>query len=129
VIIEKLKAATGPDRELDGLIWEATTTDKMYWSIHRHFNGDCCLRYYPGPPGPEDSPLLRYTSSIDAALTLVPANHWWSLLSGEDEDGVMTPPSAIVAPFEKFAPSCEIYPGATPAIALCIAALEARRRA
>lgn len=65
---------------------------------------------------------LRYTASIDAAMTLVPEGYDWSL---DNFDGEFGKPSAWVHARRSAA---EIVPvtGATPALALCSAALRAR---
>lgn len=70
-LIERLEKATGPDRELDVEIQETVVGLEMYESIAERGGGKC-IRYYPGPPGPTYRALPRYTSSIDAAMTLVP---------------------------------------------------------
>lgn len=67
-LIDRLQNATGPDRKLDAAIHTEAVGLDDYWSIHDRSDGSLCLRYYPGPPGPEYHPLPRYTASIDAAL-------------------------------------------------------------
>lgn len=105
-LIERLRKATGPDRELDRLI--ALETDRI------------------------DS---RYTASIDAALTLVPEAHggaglWWELNStGGSHGSGKSFYIARTAVYRDGAEAMERFTGigSTPAIALCIAALEARQ--
>lgn len=88
-LIARLEKLSGPDRELDALIW---------------------LRI---PKIVTNDPVPAYTASIDAALTLVEEGSTWDLC------------------FDEFMLAC-VGPGdtasrgATPAIALCIAALKAR---
>ncbi len=81
-LIERLEKATGPDRELDVEIQEAVVGLEMYESIAERGGGKC-IRYYPGPPGPTYRALPRYTSSIDAAMTL--ALSGWIVESMSDE--------------------------------------------
>jgi hypothetical protein len=125
-LIERLEKATWPDRVLDDLIardvlgWVTEDKDE-YW---RFFN------------------LPYYTASIEAALTLVPEGHRWEITDNGIDAQITrsVPPSEYweeVGPF-----ACverKTYPdgdwsarthgaaiAATPAIALCIAALKAR---
>ena len=106
-LIERLEKATGPDRVLDGHIRQLVE---------------------PRPPGilPE-TPCPGYTSSIDAALTLVPKDAVWHVMTDYGDLN-----RAKVGPAGR--PSASIYNGdyfheadaETPALALCIAALMAR---
>lgn len=103
-LIERLEAASGPDRELDEAIWLATK---------------CHIE-----------PQRSYTASIDAALTLVPgSNEHTALFWQLGNDGAGGNPADFLArllictnltsrEFRAVA--------ATPALALCIAALRAR---
>lgn len=125
-LIAALEAATGPSRELDYAIdecvglpanfcgkkvkrWKPATAGD-YWNCmtadgYVHFNAKGCA---------------KFSASIDAALTLVPEGWWAKTVRGEDGHGyaaISTDSSAI-----KF--RCDR--AATPAIALCIAALRAR---
>lgn len=65
------------------------------------------------------SKLPPFTSSLDAALTLVPEGLMWSV--GTNGDGRYRA--------DVWTDVVEIGIGCSPAIALCIAALEARRNA
>jgi len=71
-LIARLEKATGPDRELDVEIHTTVIGLEMYESVYTRGDGSVCLRYWAGGG---DSPsyyvLPRYTSSIDAAMTLV----------------------------------------------------------
>jgi hypothetical protein len=94
-LIERLEKATGPDLDLDHAIARAT----------RPFDGHG---------------VLGYTSSIDAALTLVPEG-WQAILYTERAcaelyDATLKKRAGIKA--RAYAP--------TTAIAICIAALRAR---
>lgn len=120
-IIERLEKATGPDRELDGAIFwfaERSSAMRFYWNasagkpteppdalpasgLGRHAVVHC-------------SP--RYTESVDAAVTLAPSPRWFWRVDSHD-------PSAWV-----YLNIQDAYKGAgaTPAIALSMAALKAR---
>lgn len=150
-LIERLERATGPDRELDLTIQVAIYPDGdiaklmqfrrgldgkigMAWDIwgnsgsvvfeKRDAHGNC---YFNG-----GYPLPNYTSSIDAAMTLVPDG--CSIVLNIFD--VATKPERIHTArvhISSFRVRGEWSPGvladsATPAIALCIAALRARPR-
>lgn len=126
-IIARLEAATGPDRELDRDICLLVGPYRSdLWEKH-----------------PDHSNLLRtkdatandwvvawnYTGSLDAALTLVPENHRWTI-SSEEFDGGGDPilPSAFVGLFGADYSPDQFNVAKTPAIALCIAIMKARSR-
>ena len=100
-IIEALEAAVGPDRSIDGMIAHA---------VNLHM-----------PDDPEGWPL-RYTESIDAAMTLVPEGwnrrasetdkHWWW---AELREGYETSYNRV-----------EIGQSPSLPVSICIAALKAR---
>ena len=98
-LIAALEAATGPSRELD----EAIETFLFHHELDHHRK----TRIAPI--------LLNYTASLDAALMLVPEGMMWDVESRN-------------AAFVGFAsaPVRQFVIGSTPALALCIAALEAR---
>ena len=98
-LIERLEKATGPGRSLNLAIAEAVKG--------------------PPPEGFKVWPICEnYTASLDAALTLVPESRW---LVGAGAP--YTSPWANVRCGED--DTIHVY-AATPAIALCIAALKAR---
>lgn len=105
-LIERLEKATGPDREIDLAIYRAEFPHPAVGLPKRNQDE------YDRARGP------RYTSSIDAALTLVPEGCKWEA-SSYPKNG-----AAWVGPFK--APVQQFTVAATPAIALCIAALKAR---
>ncbi|MCS6326519.1 MAG: hypothetical protein H8K06_05450 [Nitrospira sp.] len=133
-LIERLEKATGPDRELDVEIQETVVGLEMYESIAERGGGKC-IRYYPGPPGPTYRALPRYTSSIDAAMTLVPEG-WRAgidpIFFFDDQKKERTDAILCRADWSKWSPVNSDWiervemRGATPAIALCIAALKAQ---
>ena len=96
-LIERIEASSEGSRELDKKL--------------------CAI--YLGHPVPLGCPIPRYTTSIDAALTLVPAGFDWRVghYAGHPNAG------AVVATPEIEATRCD---AATPALALCAAALKAR---
>lgn len=144
-LIERLKAATGPDREIDlaikiamdpaGDIADATKhrrgldgAEGYSWDIVR---GSVILEKYTSDgrcPFNAGYQLPAYTASIDSALTLVPDGLAWTLgqnvhhrywlasVNNLDDEGS---PQSIGYSGLKGDP--------TPALALCIAALKARQ--
>lgn len=105
-LIAKLEAATGPSRELDALIW---------------------LRVVEKPSdGRRDRDMVgrspAYTLFIDDAITLVPTGmeaYVTLIRSGQGKAWVSAEPWNAPSAFDVL-----VY--ASPAIALCIAALRAR---
>lgn len=121
-LIERLCAATGPDREIDRDIWWMTDharASKCYWNAATGLPqplGD----KIPGGLGrwAVETSAPNYTASIDAALTLVPDGISWEMYSW---------PTGSM----KFHASCgggalNSMSNVNPAIAICIAALKAR---
>ena len=154
-LIERLEKASGADRELDALIeiaigcpcigelpslaegWSWTFDDAdedgavvVYCTL-----GNKTSKKYKKYPAP------NYTASLDAALTLVPEGWGWNVgspfapsealegrsrpwadiwLRGEEE--IYLPGAAAVTD----SPGWNHFNAATPAIALCMAALRAR---
>lgn len=104
-LIERLEALTSPVRAVDSEISKAV----------RGYAFDTELRELYGP---------HYTASIDAAMTLVPEGLPWSLNYPANDDGSR---SCHGIPTKPTADVCGILGhAATPAIALCLAALKAR---
>ncbi len=107
-IIIRLEAATGPDRQLDNAIEGAIDL--------------------PKPTNPDELPGWPpyYTASIDDALTLVPKGLRWYAADSDDrsDDRPVAAAFPTVAVFSAIGIPRSV--GATPAIALCIAALKAR---
>ena len=97
-LAERCEAAEGPDRELD---------DSIRFITRQPFNA-------------HQEP--SYTASIDAALTLVPEGHHWQVGIGiETEFGHRDSAYAWCSQSD-----CgELNIAATPALALCVAALRA----
>lgn len=70
-----------------------------------------------------------YTTSLDAALTLVPEGSAWAVSIGDDPDVyIRGMPRATVMPPRPYSGANDASEcAATPALALCIAALKARQ--
>lgn len=94
-LAERCEKATGPDRHLNLAIANAIYGDDL------------------APPGTS----YAFTSSLDAAMTLVPEGQEWA---GGFEDGAAF--AHVHVPGEY----AELIEAATPALALCAAALRAR---
>ncbi len=83
--------------------------------------GPVCAGLPRNVPRQEGWAFPRYTTSIDAAMTLVPRDWHWSLY---DTNGVYKANAQVEPP--KYSSSPFNSDGATPALALCGAALKAR---
>ena len=95
-LAQRCEAATGPDRALDAEICQA---------VFGRFIG-----------------VAKYTASLDAALTLVPGEAFWRV----GHDGAGPDPSAFRADvFQTPGTGLNVARSATPALALCAAALRA----
>lgn len=124
----RVEALSGPDREVDALIhflmnakwvgripsWPPTKVCRpaMERGLSMHIEGD---GYFYGDEVPP------YTTSIDAAMTLVPDGNdvQVHLYFGREGEG-----AAIVSPLKRI--NLPRVFAATPALALCVAALRAR---
>ena len=117
-LIAKLEAATERSRELDAEIWAHlngfTGAIKGRWVGGR-------WSWSVGSVGVWDDELPHYTTSIDAALTLVPEGWHWTI-EGPDPLKRVSPYALLGLPGLREADGR----AATPALALCIAALRAR---
>lgn len=105
-LIERLKRATGPDRQLDNAMADALgfkvpDSDAEGWPLH-------------------------YTRDIDAALTAVPNNYWLSI----EFAGVVPSDLPRRWPVVKFGRGGteQTAQAITAPLALCVAALRARER-
>ena len=120
-LAERCEAATGRDRELDDAIATALFEDKQRACIKGltdEAGGMWMFRYPDGSIGS----ALRFTASIDAALTLVPEG--FAVLLATSPNG------SVCDVHSKPLGEEGEYPGhsraATPALALCAASLRAR---
>ena len=124
-LIARLEVATAGSRELDIAVYEA-----IGWR-RKQFSKTAPTWLCPPDDGKriaiEPFNLLPcVTTSIDAALTLVPEN-WWAEIHARTDT-----PSCVLHEFPlpcRRVPSERPYVlvAATPALALCIAALKARK--
>lgn len=116
-LIERLEKANGPDRELDGAI-----ALSLGWTYQK-MKGD--KRAYYRKPGVTDCYLRatvpEYTSSLDAALTLVPVDLGWDAGQFGDISYATVWSDDRTCPQDRYQ-----VEAASPAVALCIAALRAR---
>lgn len=115
-LIARIEAASGPCIGLDADIEVATGK----WSEHHY---EAWQRYQEcgeavNPPMWVPVNPNRYTASIDAALTLVPEGHDKWAVSGRNAAVVQSNSKAVTHTNWTYA--------ATPALALCAAALKAR---
>lgn len=128
-LIAKLEAAEGPSRELDAEIVRQSTANCV--GVERGPIGGDAQHYeewlfrFDPPRSWVDSWLHvpRYTSSLDAALTLVPEGWMVELWLAQPTETQQWHSNAVVYYERRRASRGE---GATPAIALSIAALRAR---
>jgi len=127
-LIAALEAATGPDRGLDKSIADLVGEVVMPWKADQH----AWMTKIGGKWVSVTRPNLRllstghryiprFTESLDAAVSLVPEGCFWALTM----KGVHWPGFDACCEYEDG--RMRWYRGATPAIALCIAALKARK--
>jgi hypothetical protein len=120
-LIAALDKALAPCREMDGKI-----ATHYGWQKYEYLPS----AYWLKPDGVQVSwtEVPAYTSSIDAAQTLLPPNAWWRVGDGSPYRGDADPAqSERASAFCRFNGGDEGWAfGATPAIALCIAALQAQ---
>lgn len=114
-LIEKLESATEGSRELDAQI--ATVLGfKVSWAGKaKHI-----LMYWCPLGQPAARRVPRWTTSLDTALTLVP-EEWHITISGQND--------TWAGRLEHMRKPEQIGLAATPALALCIAALKAQEKA
>jgi hypothetical protein len=121
-LAERCEAATGPDRELDDEIARA-----LGWTQHTDEDDPVFVNQTstwwaePGREWSTCSVVPSYTASLDAAMTLVPEG-WRPIIDMASEEGaalvdLWALPEASPKPTRKHAKA------ATPALALCAAAL------
>ena len=112
-LVQMCEDATAPSREIDARI-DCALKGRIFIAWQGH--------YYECDRGPNfgGEEVAKFTSSIDAAMTLVPKGMDWRIDTMTGLPGaVVCPPNAWLS--HKTSP--RLYHGATPALALCIAAL------
>jgi hypothetical protein len=138
-IIERLEKASGPDREIDGLIWSELDNRDVRWA-ETHFGKHSMLAKSRTAPHDEcvvgalsegrfmtvgqNPSLPQYTGSIDAARQTVPDGIYWMVGLGKRSEAEPLGGAATFLPGED--DPLTVGEHAQPAIALCIAALRAR---
>jgi hypothetical protein len=106
-LAERVEAAMGPDRELD-------------FAIYQMLNPPKAANAEPIKPKHRYLYVEPYTASLDAAMTLVPEGASIDLRTGQTFSGAI----AMMHP-TRMRPTITCR-AATPALALCAAALRAR---
>ncbi len=131
-LIGRLERCAGPDRELDAHIAASVGLPMTFCDFDAGcYHGDCISpgcgkplgltderRSYPAD-WRDDERLPHYTSSIDAAISLVPRPMCWNGGEVNEDDQ----PWACITDSEG---ADYAATAATPILALCIAALKAR---
>lgn len=121
-LLAKLEDATEDDctHILDLEIWNAVSPDAWYWRDEDR-EIITCDRYGPGAAGNPVCSLDRFSRSVDAALSLMPEGLFWRVTNfDEHAEGAF----AEIVNADR--PGANRGAAATPALALCIAALRAR---
>ncbi len=131
VLAERCEAATGADRELDCLLWAEDNALTLEWQGHCLVAGSQGVIGWIDPGKDQRNfscnrsdrcfgRIKAYTASLDAALTLVPEGWQWvvSQQFGQPFAGCGGSPTDGWLAWHVDA--------ATPALALCAAALRAR---
>lgn len=111
----RVEALEGPRYSVECEIYKAVAPDEYHRRLEVLMNGPMKGRIGPADFDGYIKPP-NYTASLDAAISLVPVPYW--MLRNEDGGPVATIMDETGAEFEVKA--------ATPAIALCAAALKAR---
>lgn len=123
-IIERLKAATGPDRIADALIYEAV-------ELPRCEEPDClpdvmAQNIARMKAGGDDPECPAYTSSLDAAHGLIPDGLFWMMGYGKTREAEPLGACAVLKPGDLENMLAEVEAATVP-LAICIAALTARQ--
>jgi hypothetical protein len=135
-LADRCEQATGPDRELDALIW-CTLNGKKYaghneaYSAYHSGNPETQVEFTEPPKrtrlvtgsrttGGHAKPV---TASLDSAMALIPEGYNCSLQFGLTFEGESYSVSSLQGPKPHNAATVK---AATPALALCAAALRAR---
>jgi hypothetical protein len=75
-LAERVIALSGPDREVDGLIFKALNPDRDWFKF-----SDCWCARCPDDAAAFDTPE-HFTASLDAAMSLVPEG-WEFMMEGD----------------------------------------------
>lgn len=116
-LAERCEAATGPSREINAQIAEATGWRDVCKAGYGSWRG---LR----PTSGKREAVCPFTASLDAAMTLVPEGAVWGVHNSDDPH-----PSVWKASVMPLAgPAGETLKAKSPALALCAAALRAQAK-
>jgi hypothetical protein len=145
LLAERVEKASGPDRELDARIWcIADETGRRVFAAHPL--PEKAVSFYYGCSGFKDGKPVygfsqyrgpKYTASLDAAMTLVPDGHYFTVERSQfgvaacvDSPKPAKPrrPNPLEIRLETLTPNVPdgSSQAATPALALIAAALRAR---
>lgn len=124
-LIKRLTAATEGSRELDLDILRAISGKPWRWVHWGEMDGVTWDQYGPGAPGNPVFALEEFSTSLDAALTLVPEGMSWEVRCSPY--GQCTQASCW-HPDQMARPSNSTIYVVSPALALVIAALRAREQ-
>ena len=121
-LAERVEQATGPDRELDALV-AATTIRNLAATSFKTLQGwaDIAVR--------EKWSVRRFTASLDAAMTLVPEGWGWMVSQPNAKalaSGLLKERTPVMGEVQYGCDQRYAVAAATPALALCAAALRAR---
>lgn len=133
-LVERIEAATGPDREIDALVH--FTVNRRWvgripcWPPEKVYRPDMETGLYMAIEGKGymygDS-VPTYTASLDAALLIVPDGMLWMLTNTgiqNRKEPDFTKATALVSNWRDM--DTDETQAETPALALCAAALRAR---
>ncbi len=124
-LIERLEQASEGSRELDSEIRKHLVADEL---MKGREGAEVRAEMGHWDEGYDDTNIPDYTTSIDAALTLWPDGYTYTLgapdWSGMGEDNLPTAP-AWANCFKGHNGDWHLASAATPALALCVAALKA----
>jgi hypothetical protein len=116
-LAEQAEAAAGPDMALDAEIALVTGWERMPEKLHA----------WKSPDGIYDRCLISFTESLDAAMTLIPPDAFKKVAVGS---GTKRAFAQLIhhpgGPFGGIKRPSIYVTAATPALALCAAALKAR---
>ena len=122
-LIAELERATEGSRGLDAEIWLTLPGNtRRQWSYTHEATGRECHVDETRDANHRLVIVPYYTTNIDSAITLVPEGRWWVLNSGVQSRSALAQVEHENGGWDKYEGR-----GATPAIALCIAALKTRK--
>lgn len=121
-LLDRLAAATEGSRELDGAIAAAIAAQMGKAGVYWPDDGEPHWSEWRGQETVMGELVLHYTTSLDAALTLVPEGWRYIIDESAPDVGISVSLRSLEANFRQ---SGIRETAATPALAICIAALNA----